>query len=230
MKLRWEKSGTFTPDPDVTVAVQAADSWLVQDGHTRGLERHRARFVGTCAQHYGRDATDFFDAAVAQIPTSGRWFPRVELHDGHFRIAVRPAPPASTSVALRLPAVADPRRRPSIKGPDLQTLIALRAQAGDGHEAVLVSPEGWVREGALSSLMWWREDVLCAPPEGPDLLPSVTRELVLAQAAERGRPVVFEAVRDQDLAELECWSLSALHGIRTNRNQARRDEWQQRLG
>ncbi|GAB3256602.1 aminotransferase class IV [Kineosporia babensis] len=224
VKERWTGPGRFAPAPNLISPVEVADSWLVDDGRCRGLDLHRARFTRSCG-----GGERFFDDVVARLPRSGRWFPRVELAQGEFTVQVRPAPPIATEVALRLPGVPDPRRRPSVKGPDLETLVQLRAQTGDGREPVLLSPEGWVREGALSSLMWWRGEVLCAPPEGPGLLPSVTRALVLQIAAGRAQEVRFEQVQAEELAGLECWSMSALHGIRSTGNQVRREAWQAEL-
>lgn len=214
-KLLWNEAGVFAPDPGHTsVSVDVADSWLVEDGRSRGLEQHRERFTGSCPDP--DLARTFFDQAMGVIPSTGRWFPRVERDSGAFRIWVRPAPPLSPTVALWIPGRPDPRVRPSIKGPDLATLNALRAEAAEfgAGEAVLLSPDGWVREGALSALMWWREDLLCTSPDGPGLLPSVTRRLVLTLAEQQGQPVRFERIRPEALSGLECWSMSALHGIR----------------
>jgi branched-subunit amino acid aminotransferase/4-amino-4-deoxychorismate lyase len=81
-------------------------------------------------------------------------------------------------------------------------------------EAVLLNDDGFVLEGALSSLVWWRGDVLCAPGDDVPWLPSVTRDQVLAIAEQSGYETRFEYVRPEDLAGLEIWVLSALHGIR----------------
>ncbi|GLY19493.1 hypothetical protein Kisp01_65070 [Kineosporia sp. NBRC 101677] len=230
MKQRWLGRGAFAPTNDTTVAVDVADSWLVDEGRCRGLDLHRERFTRSCAHP---DAGLFFDDVLPLLPRTGRWFPRIEFHQGEFRAWVRPAPPPSSSVSLWFPDRPDPRKRPLVKGPDLETLLKLRAQGGDGTEAVLVSPEGWVREGALSSLMWWRGDVLCGPPDGPGLLPSVTRALVLRIAARRGQKVVFEQVGVRALDGLVCWSMSALHGIRSagpvGSIDGRRQSWQEEL-
>src|ERR1039458_248493 len=56
-------------------------------------------------------------------------------------------------------------------------LIGIRqgAAAQGADEALLVSGSGTVLEGALSAVLWWRGDVLCAPPQSLPVLPSVTR-------------------------------------------------------
>ena len=57
----------------------AADSWLVDDGRVRGLERHWARFAATCSEHgVTPEALAAFRADVERaVPADGRWFPRV---------------------------------------------------------------------------------------------------------------------------------------------------------
>src|SRR5690242_12328251 len=69
-------------DCDILPAtIEAADSWLVDDGLVRGLDLHRTRFMTSIPR--GRykqvDPDAFWTASLAAIPRSGAWFPRVEL-------------------------------------------------------------------------------------------------------------------------------------------------------
>jgi branched-subunit amino acid aminotransferase/4-amino-4-deoxychorismate lyase len=100
-----------------------------------------------------------------------------------------------------------------VKGPDLAYLTALR-EAAAGDEPVLVSPEGYVLEGATTSLMWWRGNTLCVPP-AKLVLPSVTRDVLLELAAARGIPVRSELAAPGELRPLQVWAVNALHGVRT---------------
>jgi hypothetical protein len=107
----------------------AADSWLVDDGRARAVERHWARFTATCRQHgVEPDAVAELRAGVERaLPPRGRWFPRVELRaDRQLAVAMRPAPPRAPTVVAWVADVADPRREPRRKGPDLARLAALR--------------------------------------------------------------------------------------------------------
>jgi branched-subunit amino acid aminotransferase/4-amino-4-deoxychorismate lyase len=110
----------------------------------------------------------------------------------------------------------DPRISPHIKGPDLSLGQQLRRRANlhGADEAILLNQSGMVLEGALSSLVWWRDGVLCAP--GPELpwLPSITRDLVWSIAEQIGVKTSFESIKPQSLNGLELWLLSSLHGIR----------------
>ena len=197
----------------------AADSWLVEDGRVRALERHWARFEATCREHgVAPDALAELRAGVARaVPPRGRWFPRVELRaDGELAVRVRPAPAREPTVMAWVADVADPRREPRHKGPDLERLAALRerAEAHGAGEALLSDAAGRLLEGAFTSLLWWEGQTLCAVPDDAPILPGVTRALLLELARDRGTPVAHRRPAPQELADRETWLVSALHGIR----------------
>jgi branched-subunit amino acid aminotransferase/4-amino-4-deoxychorismate lyase len=71
-----------------------------------------------------------------------------------------------------------------------------------------------VLEGATSNRLWWRGDVLCAPPR-ETTLPGVTQTLLLDLARADGlRTERPSATGLADLAGCEVWVVNALHGIR----------------
>jgi branched-subunit amino acid aminotransferase/4-amino-4-deoxychorismate lyase len=188
--------------------MRAADSWLVTDGHARAVDRHWARFSAAC----GIELAEFRAEVERAIPSEGRWFPRVELHDdGELAFHVRPAPPREPTVTAWI-ADTDPRRHPRIKGPDLERLGALRdrANAHGAQEAVLTDPDGRLLEGAYTSLLWWEDETLCAVPDDAPILPGITRALLLELAGE----VDFRRPTARELSGRETWLVSALHGIR----------------
>ncbi|MET8976721.1 aminotransferase class IV [Streptomyces sp. NPDC004539] len=214
----WDPDGGWSAADD-TGTVLVIDSWLVDEGRVRGLERHAARFGAACARFAAR--TDAFLRAVAEaLPAHGRWFPRVELVDTgrelRLRMWLRPAPPRTSAVRLWTPPEPDRRRAPDVKGADLDHLAALRAAAvaAGADEALLLSPRGHVLEGASTSVVWWRDGTLCGPPPGPGLLPSVTRALLTGLATTAGHEVAVEQATPADLTGVPVWTLNALHGIR----------------
>ncbi|MFE5664308.1 aminotransferase class IV [Streptomyces niveus] len=218
----WDADGGWS-SADTTGTVLVIDSWLVDEGRVRGLDRHAERFRSACDRfpEPGADRTDRFMRAVAEsLPTRGRWFPRVELVDTgpgtRLRMWLRPAPPRTATVRLWTATAPDRRRLPAVKGADLDHLAALRADAttAGADEALLISTEGHVVEGASTSIVWWRGDTLCGPPPGPGLLPGITRSLLGELARTAGLQVVTEQATAPDLAGLPVWTLNALHGIR----------------
>ncbi len=53
------------------------------------------------------------------------------------------------------------------------------AKRAGGYEAVLIDSEGYVTEATHTSLLWVRQGRLEGTPEGPEILPGMTRQLVL---------------------------------------------------
>ena len=200
-------------------ALLVADSWLVDEGYERAADAHWARFRGSCAQLGAEPAQlrRFEAAARAALPAQGRWFPRVELTADGLALRLRGAPGAGACDQARVivGARGDPRRHPRRKGPDLELLARLRAQAhGQGaDELLLCGDDGRLYEGALSSLLWWEGDALCTTPD-EHALPGVTRALLLARARERGVELRVRAPLPAELEGRETWLTSALHGIR----------------
>jgi branched-subunit amino acid aminotransferase/4-amino-4-deoxychorismate lyase len=194
-----------------------ADSWLVADGVVRAADAHWARFGDACLQE-GADPAElarFREVATEAVPATGRWFPRVELTADGLALRIRPAPSQELEARV-IVADGDPRTQPRRKGPDLERLIALRerGRTQGADEVLLCDPAtGALREGALSSLLWWEDDALCTTPD-EHTLPGVTRALLLARAREREIELRVRSPLAAELAGREVWLTSALHGIR----------------
>ena len=191
--------------------ILAADSWLVSDGLTLALEAHRQRFTASA----GMDVGQFWNTVIAAIPREGDWFPRVEADsNGRLLFRHRSAPPRTRSVVLATWAGPDARTRPRVKGPDLEWMLGVRTsvQAEGAGEAVILTDDRYVAEGATSALLWWRGNILCGPPF--DRIDSVTARSVLTLATALGFDTHEEAVTPAELEGTELWALSALHGIR----------------
>jgi branched-subunit amino acid aminotransferase/4-amino-4-deoxychorismate lyase len=208
---------------DMTLTeVEAVDSWLVTEGRALALDLHRSRFMTSIPRGRYRqlDPGAFWDAVLGMIPDKGDWFPRVELHNrlGRPRLLYRhrTAPARTKSVVVATWGGDDPRRHPSVKGPDLERMLSVRTkvQAHGAEEAVILSADGYVVEGAYSALLWWRGDILCGPPSDFDRVPSVTAASVLTLAAALGVETYEEAVTPAELDGTEVWTLSALQGPR----------------
>jgi branched-subunit amino acid aminotransferase/4-amino-4-deoxychorismate lyase len=198
-------------------SIVAADSWLVRAGSVLALDLHRDRFLDAVTD--SADARAFWDAAMAVIPDTDDWFPRVELQlrgDGlMFVFRLRSAPELFRSIRL-VAADGDPRRSPLTKGPDTGALAAARtaAQQRGADDAVILSSHGFVVETAHAALLWWRGDALCAPSPELARVESVTARSVITLATALGTDILYESVTPADLDGLEIWALNALHGIR----------------
>lgn len=193
-------------------SITVADSWLVTEGTALALDAHRARFLATAT-----GAEEFWDAAIAAIPSHGDWFPRVEQHsNGRLIFRLRDAPELHRSVVVATWSGDDPWTQPTIKGPDLERMLGIRTsvQAVGAAEAVLLTPDGYVLDGSTTALLWWRGNILCGPPRELERIDSVTARSVLTLAAALGIDTFEEAVTPAELDGTELWALNALHGIR----------------
>jgi branched-subunit amino acid aminotransferase/4-amino-4-deoxychorismate lyase len=222
-RLRWTGAADAFEPTDQPGHVRIVDSWLVAEGQVCAFEAHARRFSAACAELFGiatEQTRAFMHAVAARLPAEGRWFPRAELAlasgTPRLQLWIRPAPAPGHTVRLWLPAAPDTRTRPRIKGPDLDWLARQReaAVAAGADEAVLVSRAGRVLEGSTTSILWWRDDKLCAPDEGAGVLPGITRSVLLDAADASGVPIVFSSPMPAELAGLEVWAVNALHGIR----------------
>ncbi len=81
-------------------------------------------------------------------------------------------------------------KRCDIKSTNLlaNVLASEAARRAGCHEAVLIDPEGFVTEATHSSLLWVREGRLEGTPEGHEILPGMTRGLVLRLLKPLGIP------------------------------------------
>ncbi len=218
-------SGSLREAPiSLGTQLAVADSFLLEDGRVRSLQLHLERFrnwVTLVAPDEAPFVEDFLQQAIAELPLEGRWFPRLELHaeqpTAHrLHLRLREAPEALGSAVLWTYPDADPRVNPIVKGPDLSLGLQLRRRANmvGADEAVLLSETGHIAEGALSALVWWRGDVLCAPSDETVWLDSVTRREVFAIAEQMGLQTRIEKAKPADLVETEVWLLSSLQAIR----------------
>ena len=214
----------ITEGQQTEVQLEVADSWLVEDGRARSLDAHFERFalwVGEVSPACSPSLPEFFEAVKEKIPGTGRWFPRIEFHaeaeaPHHLFLRLRKAPDQLGDLILWTLPDPDPRQNPSVKGPDLSLGMQMRrnAKMHGADEAVILSESGYVLEGALSSLVWWRGDVLCSSSDDLPWLPSVTRNEIFGIANQMGFATRAERVKPADLIGLEIWALSSLQGIR----------------
>lgn len=206
------------PEFDLSVA----DSFLVHDGLVRSITAHFERFSNSISDEVSKSQLPgFFEAVREQLPIEGNWFPRIEYRAGapigeRLFLQNRPAPELTETLTLWTYPETDPRVLPKVKGPDLAIGMQLRrtANLNGADEAVLLSPEGYIADGALSSIMWWRDGVLYGPDDSTNWLPSVTREEAFELALQAGYETGQERCKPNDLTGLEVWNVSSTQGIR----------------
>jgi len=204
--------------------VLIADSFLVSEGTVRSLDKHIVRFVSHTqlkAPELLEAIPEFLAQVIMTLPKSGNHFPRLEIReDRNFYLNLRPAPDLEATAVLWTYPEADPRRDLTVKGPELHSGSLFREEAikQGAHEAILITQDGFISEGALSSLVWWEDETLTAPGEEIPWLESITRAEVFQIANQLGIPTQTKNRKPEELINKEVWLLSSLHGIRTVTN------------
>lgn len=128
------------------------------------------------------------------------------------------SPPAETVLARGVDAVLreDLRwQRCDIKAIALLANVLMRQSAvdEDATEAILIR-DGYLTEGAASNVLIVDRGVIVTPPNGPLLLPGVTRDLVLELAREAGLEAREEPISESRLrAADEVWLTSSTKEI-----------------
>jgi len=87
-------------------------------------------------------------------------------------------------------------RRCDVKSTNLLPNILVKTQAHQegAYEAILVHPDGYVTEGSSTSVFWVREGEVCTVPLGPEVLPSISRGIVVEILQDEGLPLVEEHI------------------------------------
>lgn len=95
-------------------------------------------------------------------------------------------------------------RRCDIKSVNLLgNVLAAQAAADAGcHEAILVGPDGAITEGSHTSVFGVQEGAVLTAPLAANVLPGITRQLVVQLAGRAGIPLREESLRREHLPRL----------------------------
>lgn len=105
--------------------------------------------------------------------------------------------------------------RCDIKATTLLPNILARQQALEegAQEAILVR-DGLAGEGTASNLFLVKHGLIITPPKNKELLPGITRDLVLELASEAGMPYAEAVIEEQELGEAEeIWITSSTREV-----------------
>ena len=217
------KDGVFV-ETNENLPILVADSLLVSEGNVRSLDKHLVRFMKQTslkAPELLPELPEFLFKFIELVPRTGNQFPRLEIQsDLSLKVQIRPAPELTQTVTLWTYPEPDPRVDLSVKGPELQLGAEIRDKAKEhgADEAILLTKDGFISEGALSSLVWWDDETLVAPNDEIPWLESVTRQEIFEIAQNLGIQTKQLKAKPEDLINKEVWLLSSLQGIRTVTN------------
>lgn len=217
LRFRWNGSELVDVTGAPEIPLYVADSYLLDNGSVVAYQQHLDRFSASCEfQGLFRPLYDFLAAVTSALPSEGKLFPRVDLTErGELELWLRPAPPLHDTIILAT-ASTDPRVEPSIKGPDIPALAALRTQAqtSGANDAVIVDSQGFVIDGATTCLMWFTDGALNMPPADAVRVASTTVDVLTQIAHSEGIEVRETWATPSQLSGTQLYALNALHGIR----------------
>ena len=103
----------------------------------------------------------------------------------------------------------------NIKAITLLPNVLLRQQAADqGAVEALLIRDGLVIEGSASNVFVIRDGAILTPPKGTQMLPGITRDLVLELAAQHQQPCQEADIRETELRDAdEIWVTSSTKEI-----------------
>lgn len=98
-----------------------------------------------------------------------------------------------------------------LKTVNLLANVLLKQMASDsGFDEMLLQYNGWLTEGTSSNVFVVRAGVIATPPLSANILPGITRDLILQLAQESGLPLEQRPVAASELQEAdEIWISSS---------------------
>lgn len=120
----------------------------------------------------------------------------------------------ATSSTRRIPGAALPSRYKWSGGTNL-ILASGEARRKGADDALMLSVEGWVSETAMANIFWTDGERIYTPDERCDLLPGITRAVLLSLLEEEDWPEVRTGRYDPgELYGAEAaWTCNSLRGV-----------------
>jgi len=184
------------------------ETMRVRDGRIPFLDRHLARLARSVAELGLPRPRQDIAALVAPFSGTGNAVLRVEVLDGRASVTVRDLPSLAPPAVITASEPHEPYPHKTTER-DCFTDAGQEAEVAEADDALLLTPEGWVAEGTVWTVFWWRRDALYTPALDLGILPGIgrARVLELVKSAEQGR---YPA---QELAARSLFLTNAVRGI-----------------
>ena len=203
----------------VTHHLQRLDRSLAAIGLQNPLSRAdwQGVFEHLSRQLPGRDQSIYLQVTRGAYPIRSHVIPdHVVPNVLAFTCVNPPHDPQTASRGIRAITLEDIRwHRCDIKATTLLANVMARAQAGaEGADEAILIRDGAAREGTASNLFIVSNGLLITPPDSPELLPGITRDLVLELARESGMPFAQATIGATELEGAdEIWLTSSTREI-----------------
>ena len=183
----------------------------IRDGAVPFLGQHIARLTASC-QALGRTppAPGLDDRVRAHA--NGDLIVRVTLDERGERVETRPLPPPA---AMRI-VFSGTRHEPyphKTTSRDVFDRARSRVVPFRADEALLLTGDGVLAEGCVTSVFFWLGDALCTPSLDLGILPGIGRARVLELGRERGLPVREGRFQRSEVEGLPMFLVNSVRGV-----------------
>lgn len=170
-----------------------------------------------CSDCPSRDQSIYIQVTRGDYPTRAHRLPdRISPNVIAFVSPIPERDPRIPSEGLRAITMPDIRwHRCDIKTTNLLANILAQAEAVEkqADDAIFIR-DGIAKEGTASNLFIVLDDLLITPPNSDELLPGITRDLVLELTADAGIPHAEASISEDDLHRAdEIWLTSSTREI-----------------
>ena len=189
----------------------------VRIGNPLSTQAWESMLTGLVERNPGSDQAVYLQVTRGVAPRRDHAFPDETRPTVFAMSSTSPEPVDIASiqgiVAITLPDIR--WQRCNVKAITLLPNVLLRQQAIDAGsvEAILLK-DGYAIEGAASNVFIVKNGVLITPPNGPALLPGITRDLILELAVANAIPFRESSIPEADLRGAdEIWLTSSTREI-----------------
>ncbi|MCB1802119.1 MAG: D-amino acid aminotransferase [Gammaproteobacteria bacterium] len=177
----------------------------------------QAMFERLAQQLPGQDQSIYLQVTRGAYPVRNHVIPAdVKPNVFAFSMPLPARDPAVATRGIRAITLDDIRwHRCDIKATTLLANVLARAQASDeGADEAIMIRDGQAIEGTASNLFIVSNGLLITPPDSPELLPGITRDLVLELARDAGLPYAQASIgmSELDTAD-EIWLTSSTREV-----------------
>jgi branched-subunit amino acid aminotransferase/4-amino-4-deoxychorismate lyase len=198
------------------------ETMRVRDGTMPLLERHLARLAASCAALGMQPPAPGLAGRIAPHSAAGDAVVRVTIAARGERIEVRALPePGPMRVVF-----SGTRYQPyPHKTTDRAVFDLARSRVVPyrAEEAILLTAEGHIAEGCVTSVFFWLGAELCTPSLDLGILPSIGRARVIEVAARLGTPVREGRFTRTEVEGLPVFLVNSVRGVVETAVHGRRD-------
>ncbi|VAW87859.1 D-alanine aminotransferase [hydrothermal vent metagenome] len=207
----------FRLDEHLNRLQDSLDGIRIRNPYSTAQWRQRLQQLLDANPNPQADYSIYLQITRGSAPRRNHAFPQ-EIHPTIFASATPIIKPLDETYAQGVSAITleDTRwKQCHIKAITLLPNILLRQQAVDAGaaEAILLK-EGYLTEGAASNVFVVLNNEILTPPKSPELLPGITRDVVLELAQQQGLAHGEVQISEQQLREAsEIWLTSSTREI-----------------